>query len=505
MPRKSRKENIKNINIKTTVQATVGYIRLSVANKDESCSVNNQKRIIEEWAGINKIAINSFYIDENKSGSTFERPAFKRMIEEIKNGNIECVIVKDLSRLGREFISTSFYIEEFFPSNKVRFVSVNDKFDTIDGINNLASAFYSNIRVPITNAFNEQVSIDIKKKIQTTLDVKAANGMFIGARAPYGYRKSSDNHFVIEKDEEAAEVVRKIFSMADSGKGITAIVRYLNENNIPTPMNYARSKGLQGNYNNGSGIWNTRSVKYILTNQTYTGVLVQGKEKRVVKGTHEPLVDINTFERIQNKFREKAFNISSNKDILNTPNILKGKVICKCCGSKMQRRKGSKNANWYFFTCITNNRVSAGQCIGMYIREDDIFNAIYHQLKLFIRLNFISDVEYERKKADFEKEINKYQDFMTDPIRKSMKLYEMFVSKKIDKVKFKEEKSKIDNAKELLKTAINNLNIFENKYERFLKILKVKDKELPLEEIINYIDKIIVGKEKRVVVKWDFL
>lgn len=154
--------------------------------------------------------------------------------------------------------------------------------------------------------------------------------------------------------------------------GVTAIVRYLNENTIPTPIQYARSKGLTGNYYDGNGSWNSRSVKYILTNRTYTGVLVQWKEKRVVAGTHEPLVDMKTFDTIQKQLQSKTFHLSDPSQ--STENILKGKVICGCCGGKMQRKRGTNHADWHFFTCNTNNRLGVCKCTGMYVREEDIFS-----------------------------------------------------------------------------------------------------------------------------------
>ena len=328
--------------------------------------------------------INHFYIDANHSGSNFNRTAFKQILAEIDAGRIECIIVKDLSRLGREFLSTSYYIEEYFPSKKIRFVSVNDHFDTIDGINNQEAENGSRVRIPIINVFNEQVSLDIQKKTKAALDTKAARGMFIGPRALFGYRKSVDKHFKLEVDPEAAKTVKLIFSMAADGVGANVIVRHLNENHIPTPIQYARAKGLQGNYDDGDGTWNTRSVKYILTNRTYTGTLVQGKEKRVVEESHPALVDTKTFDRIQAALQQRAFNLTDAKKFASTPNLLKGKVICGCCGSKMQRRRGTNHADWYFFTCLTNTRVGADRYMGMYVREEDIFSAIYHQLNLFV-------------------------------------------------------------------------------------------------------------------------
>jgi DNA invertase Pin-like site-specific DNA recombinase len=258
------------------------------------------------------------------------------MLEDIETGRIECIVVKDLSRIGRDFLSTSYYIEEYFPSKKVRFVSVNDHFETIDGINNLEQEASSRVRIPITNAFNEQVSLDIQKKMRCALDIKAKRGMFDDPRATFGYRKSDDDRFKLEVDSETAEIVKLIFSMTADCVNTNAIVRYLNQNSILTPIQYARIKGLQGNYDNGDGTWNTRSVKYILANRTYIGVLEQGREKhRIVEGTHPGLVDTETFDRIQAKLQRRAFKFTDAENTPSTPNSLKGKVICGCCGSKM--------------------------------------------------------------------------------------------------------------------------------------------------------------------------
>lgn len=500
MARKSRKHPLKAAMM--DVRSTVGYIRLSVANKDVSCSVENQKLIIEQWGAEHEMPINHFYIDANHSGSNFDRPAFKQMLEDIDAGHIECIIVKDLSRMGREFLSTSYYIEEYFPSKKIRFVSVNDHFDTIDGINNQEAESGSRVRIPIINAFNEQVSLDIQKKTRAALDTKAARGMFIGPRAPFGYRKSADNHFKLEVDPEAAEIVQLIFSMAADGAGANAIVRYLNENHIPTPIQYARAKGLQGNYDDGDGIWNTRSVKYILTNRTYTGALVQGKEKRVVESSHPALVDTKTFDRIQTELQQRAFNLTDAKKSASTPNLLKGKVICGCCGSKMQRRRGTNHADWYFFTCLTNNRVGADRCTGMYVREGDIFSAIYHQLKLFVKANSDFNANYYAKKDELEHEISQYREMLADPMECTMKLYERLICKELDKDTYLAEKAKVYAAKERLEKAEAELDASRRRHEEFEAMHKVLRKELPLAEILECIDSIVVNEGRKIEVKW---
>lgn len=174
--------------------------------------------------------------------------------------------------------------------------------------------------------------------------MKAQRGEFIGPRAPFGYQKSRENPDRLIPDRQRLFIIQKIFEMAASGTGVTGIVRYLNERGLPTPIQYARSNGLSGNYDDSDGNWNSRSVKYILTNRTYTGMLVQGKEKRAVEATHEPLVDSGTFDVIQKAFQARAYNVVSKRQLAD--NILKGKVICGCCGGKMQRKRGTNHADW---------------------------------------------------------------------------------------------------------------------------------------------------------------
>ena len=404
MARKSRKHPAPKLTAQSS-RDTVGYIRLSVRDKDPSGSIESQRLIIEEWGRQHQIPISHYYIDNGFSGKRFDRPAFQQMIQDILAGTIKCIIVKDLSRLGRDYITVGYYLEMFFPSKDVRFVSINDQFDTTDGMTNHSKEIpiQSSIRIPLINLFNEQVSVETQKKVEVILDMKAQRGEFIGPRAPFGYQKSTSNRNQLVPDPIAAITVRKIFELAANGMGVTAIVRYLNEKEIPTPIQYARSNGLTGNYDDGDGNWNSRSVKYILTNRTYTGMLIQGREKRAVMGTHEALVDEKTFEFIQKSFQVRAFNLAPKGQ--STENILRGKVICGCCGGKMQRKRGTDHADWYFSTCITKNRLGADRCTGMYVREEDVFNVIYQQLKLYVDQHFISVPQYKQQIQHLEEQI----------------------------------------------------------------------------------------------------
>ncbi len=404
MARKSRKRPNIDLLIKPN-RDTVGYIRLSVRNTDPTSSIENQKLIVEEWGRQHQAPIMHYYIDNGFSGTRFDRPAFQQMIQDILADKIECIVVKDLSRLGRDHLTVGYHLEIFFPRQHVRFVSVNDQFDTIDGITNQNKEvpIQSRVRIPFINLFNEQVSIETKIKVKELLNMKAQRGEFIGPRAPFGYQKSRENSDQLIPDPAAAIIVQKIFEMAAGGTGVTSIVRYLNERGLPTPIQYARSNGLNGNYDDGDGNWNSRSVKYILTNRTYTDMLVQGKEKRVIEATHEPLVDSSTFDAIQKAFQSRAYNVVPQGQ--SAENILKGKVMCGCCGGKMQRKRGTNHADWYFFTCITKNRLGADKCTGMYAREEDIFNAIYRQLKVYVSEHYVTDVQYKQQIWQFNDKI----------------------------------------------------------------------------------------------------
>lgn len=393
-----------------------------------------------------------------------------------------------------------YYIEEFFPLKNVSFVSVTDQFDTINGLTDQSSPKRSQIRIPLTNVFNEQAVIDIKKKTTFALDMKAQRGIFIGPRAPFGYQKSEEEFGQIVPDPKAAAIVQNIFKLFVDGMGITAIVRCLNENNIPTPIQYARSKGLTGNYYDGNGSWNSRSIKYILTNRTYTGVLVQGKEKRVVAGTHEPLVDVKTFDTIQKQLQSKTFHLSDSSP--GTANILKGKVICGCCGGKMQRKRGTNHADWYFFTCNTNNRLGAGKCTGMYVREEDIFSAIYHQLKLYIQGHFISSLQHDEEITRLKAKLDAQVEFRRAIAENPAMFYEQYILGEISLEEFKVKQQRLRQAVEDQKAIELEIEECEQAYSRFSRLCKVRDKELPLSTIMDEIHNIVVDGGRKIMVYW---
>jgi site-specific DNA recombinase len=502
MARKSRKYPNIDLIIKPS-RDTVGYIRLSVRNEDSFSSIESQKLIIEEWGHQHQTPIMHYYIDNGFSGNRFDRPAFQQMIQDILAGKIECIVVKDLSRLGRDYITVGYHLEIFFPKQRVRFVSINDQFDTVDGITNQNKEIpiQSRVRIPFINLFNEQVSIETKIKVKESLDMKAQRGEFVGPRAPFGYQKSRENPDQLIPDPAAAIIVQKIFEMAANGTGVTGIVRYLNEQALPTPIQYARSKGLSENYDDGTGNWNSRSVKYILTNRTYTGMLVQGKEKRVVEATHEPLVNSGTFDAIQKAFQSRAYNVVPQEQ--SADNILKSKVVCGCCGGKMQRKRGTNHADWYFFTCITKNRLGADKCTGMYAREEDIFNAIYCQLKVYVSEHYITALQHKQEIQQFNDKIFELAQGSEKAWTNAMEHYEQYVQGEISKEALRAALDAAHEAKAVLAGVTERKAACEKEYSIFRKLLSASDKRISLNEIMDCVEKIVVDVGKKIMVKWN--
>ena len=296
-----------------------------------------------------EIEIAGIYTDNGISGRTFEREAFQRMLADIEAGKINCVVVKDLSRLGRNTIDTGYYIEKYFPIHQVRFLAINDQFDSLSADNS-----GSHITVPLKNMINEAYAADISKKVRSQAHQSMRAGEFIGGRPPYGYRKNPDNCHKLLPDENTAPVVRRIFAWAAEGVPLNQIVKRLNEAGILTPSRYKASCGLiQHESLIGSGAWQTMTVSKILSDEVYTGDMVQGKttvighkqipapreDWVIVRGTHEPLVCREVFEKARSAREQAARKYTPSEKNPYSKNILRGRIFCGCCGSPLHRER----------------------------------------------------------------------------------------------------------------------------------------------------------------------
>ena len=275
-----------------------GYVRLSKEDKikDESNSITNQKDIINSYIKNNdEFELTDFYIDDGYSGTTFDRPEFKRMIKDITEDKVNTIIVKDLSRFGRNHIEADNYIENFLPGYNVRIISINDNIDTLKLPKSNAY-----IEIPLKNLMNDCYVRDISEKVKSTLKVKQQNGDFIGTFAPYGYLKDPKDKHKLIIDKDSSIIVRKIFDMILLGKSRKEIADFLNDNNILTPSLYKINKEKTNNEEFAlSKKWNAEIVNRILRNETYTGTLIQNiKTKPSYK--NNKLIDVNKEDWIKN-------------------------------------------------------------------------------------------------------------------------------------------------------------------------------------------------------------
>lgn len=276
------------------------YMRLSKEDgKSESRSIGSQRALLLEFAEKEGIAVFSEYTDDGFSGTNFERPAFIRMLGDIEKGKVNTVLVKDFSRLGRDYISVGRYTEIYFPSKGIRFISVVDGYDSEKNLSDI---------IPFRNILNEMYARDTSRKIRSAFYARMGKGDFVGAFAPYGYRRSTENKYRLVIDEEAAKTVRKIFSLASEGKGYKEIAEILDSEGIPTPLEHRNKKPK-------THLWSGATVGKILKNRMYLGNMVQGKTTKIsfrgkesrmnpqeewyeVFGTHEAIIEKEIFEKI---------------------------------------------------------------------------------------------------------------------------------------------------------------------------------------------------------------
>lgn len=391
MARKSRKESAQVMGQETvsTCRAAI-YVRLSVEDSHtHSASIETQQMIIAQFLEHNPdIQVYDTYIDNGTSGTTFHRPAFQKMLSDIEAGLVNCVIVKDLSRLGRNTIDTGYYIEQYFRLRNIRFIAVNENFDTF-----APEDAHAGIIIPLRNMINEAYALDIGRKIKAQQRQAMKDGKFIGGRTPYGYLKAPDDCHQLIIDPVAAPVVQKIFQWAYEGAGLNTIAVRLNDAGYLPPSHYKNTQGIITHENlMGNGNWNTRTVARILHAQVYTGDLVQGRTKivdhqqveasemewTVVHDTHEAIISHELFEAVQKKLDETAQQSKERAVREYTPNILKGKIFCTHCGGSLHRQRNirRKSEGVYFYDCLTKSRVSKKKCPGVYIREDMLLDAL---------------------------------------------------------------------------------------------------------------------------------
>lgn len=418
MARKSRKTAAPKlmtqgaVNPKQEMKAyrTAAYARLSVEDsKNPDCdTIENQLSLVRNYIESKPyLTQTAEYIDNGVSGTRFDRPEFTRMVNDIRAGEIDCIVVKDLSRLGRNYLEAGDYLEKIFPFFGIRFIAVTDGYDSA-----ASSAADDGLIVPLKNLINEAYAKDMSKKISTAIGIKQRQGKFIGCRAPYGYRKSPEDKNRLIIDKEASPVVARIFECKAAGMGNGAIARMLNEEGVSCPMRYKYEKGLTKNRRYADGLWNDSTVAAIIVNPVYIGDMEQGIQKEAmymgikkhkpekqgriyVAGTHEPVVSRELFDKVQELIEERKQKVTAGREkyahVERKENIFIHTVFCGDCGGSLSlHRKARKTAGGvkvlYDYICPNSESYGEKFCRRKRIKMQDLEEAVEAALRVHIKL-----------------------------------------------------------------------------------------------------------------------
>ena len=494
------------------------YMRLSRDDgNSESSSITTQRKILQAYAKENGFIVYEEYIDDGFSGTNFDRPGFKKMIQDIEDKKINLVITKDLSRLGRDYITAGQYTEIYFPSKGVRYIAINDGYDSNSPYNDIA---------PFKNVINEMYARDISKKIRSSFLARMKDGYYIGNFAPYGYKKDSKNKNRLVIDEETAPIVKEIFNMALVGKRPTDIATHLNNKGIITPIMYRCKKynlSLESYPKYTNMRWTSATISKILRSVAYIGHTAQRKTTKIsfkskvtvanpktdwiiVENTHEPIIDKTTFEIVQ-RF-SKSRTCQKNKGFKN---IFSGIAFCADCGKSMSSvgtRKKDSPAN---LACGSYKLYGQSVCSNHFIDYNTLYDfvlkTIQKQLTLSkediekIALSARKDLESSKNSDKLKSEIEKLKKRSSEIDKMIEKIYEDNFNSIISSETFEKLVTKYENEKKTVNERIKVINEqtskkSESSYIDFYNLVKeyTDIKELDQELLFRLIDRIEVGQ-----------
>lgn len=506
------------------------YCRLSRDDGENkmSESIENQLKLIREYVSkSDDLEITEVYIDDGFSGMYFDnRPEFQRMMEDIYKGKIQGVITKDISRLGREHIETSNYIERVFPSLQIRFIAILDGVDSSSHRNEELAQFKT--------LFNDMYCRDISKKIRGSLETQKKRGDFMSGFAPYGYVKNPENKHQLLIDEEAAQVVRRIFHMYLAGYSRAGIAKKLNEEKILIPSEYKRN--VQGlNYANakekpGAKGWAYPTLNVILRNRVYTGDMVQHKtekisykvdkyryisedEQIIVENTHEAIIDRDTFEQVQELMKKRTRTPGFLRDNIKV-NPYAGMLVCGDCGYNLLRvtcRDGYDCATYH----NKGNALCKSHFIPKSILDDVVKNEILRQSELAFLESDKDEIlkaderkkETDRQRANAEQKLEQLQEKLVSIQKYRKKTYENYVDNILTKEEYLSYKSDYERQEQEVREQIQqieaekeNYGSTEEAYESWIaKFIKYGTlEEVTREIVVELIDKIIVNGDKSI-------
>ena len=504
---------------------TALYARLSKDDDlvGDSNSIVHQKEILAKYAKEHGFTNIEFYVDDGFSGTNFNRPDFQRMMADAEEGRISTVIVKDMSRFGRDYIMVGYYTEIYFSNLDIRFIAINDNVDS-----NIQT---ENDLTPFKNVFNEWYARDTSKKIRAVFKAKGNSGKHLTTNPPFGYKKDPNDKDKWIIDDEAAATVRRIFQMYVDGYRISEIGHKLTEEKVETPILYYMNRGIKTNARSEyPEIWDLMSIKYILSQTAYAGHTVNfqtavksyktkkqirlPKEDWIIyRNTQEPIIDEKTFETVQQMRKVKRALTKYNE-----PNMFSGLLYCADCGNHLTIQRVARNRKMDNFSCATYRKKKKGLCSCHRILVSDLETIVKNDLQKVCEYVFLHEKEFtdeylsgsKKETAKFQsktkaelKRLSERQEEIGKIIRK---LYEDNVNGRITDERFdflaksyedegNDLKTKIQELKNALASSVQD----EEKLSKFLKVVKsyTKIEELTPEILNSFIEKIYIGETEK--------
>ena len=455
------------------------YCRLSKDDdlQGESASIANQRDMLEKYCERQGWEVAAVYQDDGYTGLNMERPDLKRMLKAVERRQVNLVITKDLSRLGRNYLQTGILIEDFFPRNGVRYIAMNDGIDTMRDNNDIA---------PFKNILNEMYSKDISKKVHSSYLLKAQKGQFTGCLAPFGYKKDPEdkNHLLV--DEETAPVVRQIFSYALEGHGPNYIRRRLEENQIPCPTWWNRKRGLRNIRTkwekkdpvNGQFVWDFSVIKELLMNPVYTGAIASQKahykfkigtigdkkpeEWIVVEGQHEAIIDRESFNIVQEKLKSRQRPGKSGEI-----SLFAGLVKCGECGKALCIRTTHEKFPKRIYSCKTYNAFGKTHCTQHRVEYDTLYALVLNKIRECAKMVLVDgeavagklsgtcEAEQKGQKEALERSLAKDEERINILEKMVLRLYEDIAAGRINEQNFNLMLEKTQKEQEELKAKIS--------------------------------------------------
>ena len=501
---------------------TALYGRLSRDDElvGDSNSIVHQKEMLAKYAKEHGFTNTAFYIDDGFSGTNFNRPDFQRMMADAEEGKIATIIVKDMSRFGRDYIMVGYYTEIYFPNSDIRFIAINDQVDTVSATDNDFT--------PFKNIMNEWYAKDTSKKIKAVLKTKGNSGKHLSTLPPFGYKKDPNDKEKWIVDEEAAATVKEIFDFYIGGLKINDIAKRLTEEGKETPQLYAMKRGLK--YRGRSPypeIWNNSTIRYILVQMAYTGCTVNFQtyrksfkskkmafhpkdEWKIFEDTQPAIIDRQTFDTVQKMREHKRVYIKSNET-----NMFSGLLYCADCGGLLTIQRYKKNPDYDHFYCSTYRKKKKGLCTPHRIRVKDLKEVILQDLRkiceyvVFHEKEFIENylksttVEQQKAQAKAQSELSKTTARIEEINGIIRKLYEDNVKGKMTDERFdflaksyETEQTELRAKTEELKKIIAATEQDNDNLKKFLKIVEhyLCVEELTPEILHSFIDKIYIDE-----------